>query len=87
MKKEIEELKGIISKNQGSNEKRFEVIFSFLDNVNGGFMPPSSTKSFVTPTSTSNEIKETLEKKVKSQQQKQVTKTIQELLFLILVLT
>lgn len=37
--KEIEELKSIISKNQASNEKRFEVVFNFLDNVNGGFMP------------------------------------------------
>ena len=38
--KEIEELKEAISKNQAANEKRFEVIFNFLDNVNGGFMPP-----------------------------------------------
>ncbi len=37
--KEIEELKSIIAKNQASNEKRFEVVFNFLDNVNGGFMP------------------------------------------------
>lgn len=37
--KEVEELKAIIAKNQASNEKRFEVIFNFLDNVNGGFMP------------------------------------------------
>jgi len=38
--KEIEELKAIIAKNQAANEKRFEVVFNFLDNVNGGFMPP-----------------------------------------------
>jgi hypothetical protein len=38
--KEIEELKAIISKNQAANEKRFEVVFNFLDSVNGGFMPP-----------------------------------------------
>ena len=38
--KEIEELKSIIAKNQAANEKRFEVVFNFLDNVNGGFMPP-----------------------------------------------
>ena len=37
--KEIEELKAIIAKNQAANEKRFEVVFNFLDNVNGGFMP------------------------------------------------
>jgi hypothetical protein len=40
MNKEIEDLKSIIAKNQAANEKRFEVIFNFLDNVNGGFMPP-----------------------------------------------
>jgi hypothetical protein len=39
MNKEIEDLKSIIAKNQAANEKRFEVIFNFLDNVNGGFMP------------------------------------------------
>jgi len=38
--KEIEELKAIIAKNQAANEKRFEVVFNFLDNVNGGFMSP-----------------------------------------------
>ena len=38
--KEIEELKAIIAKNQAANEKRFEVVFNFLDSVNGGFMPP-----------------------------------------------
>jgi hypothetical protein len=38
--KEIEELKSIIAKNQAANEKRFEVVFNFLDNVNGGFMQP-----------------------------------------------
>jgi septal ring factor EnvC (AmiA/AmiB activator) len=32
--KEIEELKEIISKNQGANEKRFEVLFNMLDNLN-----------------------------------------------------
>jgi hypothetical protein len=37
--KEIEELKSIIAKNQASNEKRFEVVFNFLNNVNGGFIP------------------------------------------------
>jgi outer membrane biosynthesis protein TonB len=37
--KEIEELKTVIAKNQASNEKRFEVIFNFLDNINGGFAP------------------------------------------------
>ncbi len=36
--KEIEELKTTIAKNQAANEKRFEVIFNFLDNVNGGFV-------------------------------------------------
>ena len=40
MSKEIEDLKAIIAKNQAANEKRFEVIFNFLDNVNGGFMQP-----------------------------------------------
>jgi len=40
MKKEVEELKAAVSKNQGANEKRFEVILNFLDNINGGFMPP-----------------------------------------------
>jgi hypothetical protein len=37
--KEIEELKTVIAKNQAANEKRFEVLFNFLDNVNGGFVP------------------------------------------------
>ena len=32
--KEIEELKEIISKNQGANEKRFEVLFNILDSLN-----------------------------------------------------
>jgi hypothetical protein len=32
--KEIEELKEIISKNQGANEKRFEVLFNIIDNLN-----------------------------------------------------
>ena len=33
LQKEVEELKGIIAKNQGANEKRFEVIFNFLDTI------------------------------------------------------
>ncbi len=41
---EIEELKAIIAKNQAANEKRFEVVFNFLDNVNGGFMPPQQPR-------------------------------------------
>ena len=41
--KEIEELKAIIAKNQAANEKRFEVVFNFLDSVNGGFMPPQAS--------------------------------------------
>ena len=32
--KEIEELKEIISKNQAANEKRFEVLFNIIDNLN-----------------------------------------------------
>ncbi len=31
--KEIEELKSIIAKNQAANEKRFEVLFNFIDNL------------------------------------------------------
>ncbi len=45
MSKEIEDLKAIIAKNQAANEKRFEVIFNFLDNVNGGFMQPQPQMS------------------------------------------
>jgi hypothetical protein len=43
--KEIEELKAIIAKNQAANEKRFEVVFNFLDSVNGGFMPPQQREA------------------------------------------
>jgi TolA-binding protein len=39
--KEIEELKEIISKNQGANEKRFEVLFNILDSLNS---QPSQAK-------------------------------------------
>jgi hypothetical protein len=49
VKKEVEELKAVISKNQGANEKRFEVIFNFLDNINGGFMPPQQPVREVKP--------------------------------------
>ena len=49
VKKEVEELKAVISKNQGANEKRFEVIFNFLDNINGGFMPPQQAAREVKP--------------------------------------
>jgi hypothetical protein len=31
--KEIEELKSIIAKNQAANEKRFEVLFNYIDNM------------------------------------------------------
>jgi len=37
--KEIEELKEIISKNQAANEKRFEVLFNILDNLNSPQQP------------------------------------------------
>ena len=47
--KEIEELKAIIAKNQAANEKRFEVVFNFLDNVNGGFMQPQAPQSREAP--------------------------------------
>ena len=38
--KEIEELKEIISKNQAANEKRFEVLFNILDNLNSPQQQP-----------------------------------------------
>ena len=47
--KEIEELKSIIAKNQAANEKRFEVVFNFLDNVNGGFMPSREAPQYQVP--------------------------------------
>jgi len=41
--KEIEELKEIISKNQGANEKRFEVLFNILDSLNSPHQQPKRT--------------------------------------------
>ena len=41
--KEIEELKEIISKNQGANEKRFEVLFNILDSLNSPQQQPKRT--------------------------------------------
>lgn len=37
--KEIEELKETISKNQAANEKRFEVLFNIIDNLNSQPQP------------------------------------------------
>ncbi len=63
--KEIEELKAIIAKNQAANEKRFEVVFNFLDSVNGGFMPPRESPQ---PREATREAPQPREDRVISQQ-------------------
>ena len=50
--KEIEELKSIIAKNQAANEKRFEVLFNFIDNLTSSQQqryqpPPKQVKTVI----------------------------------------
>ncbi len=75
--KEIEELKSVIAKNQAANEKRFEVLFNFLDNVNGGFMPSKQQSS------PPQKVKKALPQKEEEikrlpQKKKTVVKTVEE---------
>ena len=66
MNKEIEDLKSIIAKNQAANEKRFEVIFNFLDNVNGGFMQAQQPPLPPQPRVQTPQVKKTPPSKVKT---------------------
>ena len=75
--KELEELKSVMAKNQAANEKRFEILFNFLDNINGGFMP--STQHQSPPQSVKKALpqKEEVAKRL-PQKKKTVIKTVEE---------